>query len=100
MELTYTIEEATPEAFEGVDVAFFSAGGSISKVLAKEASNRGAIVIDNTSAFRMDKDTPLVVPEVNKQALHEQTGIIANPNCSTIQMVCALEPIRQAIWFK
>lgn len=92
---SYTIEEATPEAFEGVDVAFFSAGGSISKVLAKEASNRGAIVIDNTSAFRMDKDTPLVVPEVNKQALHEQTGIIANPNCSTIQMVCALEPIRQ-----
>ncbi|QUG41136.1 aspartate-semialdehyde dehydrogenase [Psychrobacillus sp. INOP01] len=92
---SYTIEEATPEAFEGVDVAFFSAGGSISKALAKEASNRGAIVIDNTSAFRMDKDTPLVVPEVNKQALHEQTGIIANPNCSTIQMVCALEPIRQ-----
>lgn len=92
---SYTIEEATPEAFEGVDVAFFSAGGSISKALAKEASDRGAIVIDNTSAFRMDKDTPLVVPEVNKQALHEQTGIIANPNCSTIQMVCALEPIRQ-----
>ena len=92
---SYTIEEATPEAFEGVDIAFFSAGGSISKVLAKEASTRGAIVIDNTSAFRMDKDTPLVVPEVNKQALHEHSGIIANPNCSTIQMVCALEPIRQ-----
>ncbi|ALC85981.1 aspartate-semialdehyde dehydrogenase [Bacillus sp. FJAT-22090] len=92
---SYTIEEATPDSFEGVDVAFFSAGGAISKALAKEASNRGAIVIDNTSAFRMDKDTPLVVPEVNKQVLHEQTGIIANPNCSTIQMVCALEPIRQ-----
>ncbi|MEI4768524.1 aspartate-semialdehyde dehydrogenase [Psychrobacillus sp. FJAT-51614] len=92
---SYTIEEATPDSFEGVDVAFFSAGGAISKALAKEASNRGAIVIDNTSAFRMDKDTPLVVPEVNKQALHEQKGIIANPNCSTIQMVCALEPIRQ-----
>ena len=92
---TYTIEEATPESFEGVDIAFFSAGGSISKALAKEASGRGAIVIDNTSAFRMDKDTPLVVPEVNKHALHEQSGIIANPNCSTIQMVCALEPIRQ-----
>ena len=91
----YIIEEATPEAFEGVDVAFFSAGGAISKALAKEASSRGAIVIDNTSAFRMDKDTPLVVPEVNKQALHEHNGIIANPNCSTIQMVCALEPIRQ-----
>jgi len=92
---SYTIEEATPVAFEGVDIAFFSAGGSISKALAKEASTRGAIVIDNTSAFRMDKDTPLVVPEVNKQALHEHNGIIANPNCSTIQMVCALEPIRQ-----
>lgn len=92
---TYTIEEATPESFEGVDVAFFSAGGAISKALAKEAASRGAIVIDNTSAFRMDKDTPLVVPEVNKQALHEHNGIIANPNCSTIQMVCALEPIRQ-----
>ncbi|WP_391208743.1 aspartate-semialdehyde dehydrogenase [Psychrobacillus sp. L4] len=91
----YTIEEAIPEAFQGVDVAFFSAGGSISKELAKEASSRGAIVIDNTSAFRMDKDVPLVVPEVNKHALHEQTGIIANPNCSTIQMVCALEPIKQ-----
>ena len=93
--LMYEVEEATPESFQGVDVAFFSAGGSISKALAKEASSRGAIVIDNTSAFRMDKDVPLVVPEVNKQALHEQTGIIANPNCSTIQMVCALEPIKQ-----
>lgn len=91
----YTIEEATPEAFEGVDIAFFSAGGSISKALAKEASKRGAIVVDNTSAFRMDPDVPLVVPEVNKQALHEQQGIIANPNCSTIQMVVALEPIRK-----
>ncbi|MER2262598.1 MAG: aspartate-semialdehyde dehydrogenase [Psychrobacillus sp.] len=92
---TYTIEEATPEAFEGVDIAFFSAGGSISKALAKEASKRGAIVIDNTSAFRMDQDVPLVVPEVNKYALNEQQGIIANPNCSTIQMVVALEPIRK-----
>lgn len=92
---TYTIEEATPDSFENVDVAFFSAGGAISKALAKEASSRGAIVIDNTSAFRMDIDTPLVVPEVNKVALHEQKGIIANPNCSTIQMVCVLEPIRQ-----
>lgn len=92
---SYTIEEATPESFEGVDIAFFSAGGAISKALAKEAAGRGAIVIDNTSAFRMDKDTPLVVPEVNKQVLHEHNGIIANPNCSTIQMVCALEPIRQ-----
>lgn len=93
--LTYKVEEATPDSFEGVHIAFFSAGGSISRALAQEASSRGAIVIDNTSAFRMDKDTPLVVPEVNKRALHEHTGIIANPNCSTIQMVCTLEPIRQ-----
>lgn len=93
---TYTIEEATPEAFEGVDIALFSAGGSVSKVLAPEAAKRGAVVIDNTSAFRMDKDVPLVVPEVNPQDLHAHKGIIANPNCSTIQMVVALEPIRQA----
>lgn len=89
------IEEATPEAFEGVQFAFFSAGGAVSKALAKEAAARGAVVIDNTSAFRMDPDTPLVVPEVNPHALHEHSGIIANPNCSTIQMVCALEPLRK-----
>lgn len=90
----YTIEEATPEAFEGVDFAFFSAGGDVSRQLAKEAAARGAIVIDNTSAFRMDPDTPLVVPEVNPNALQQHAGIIANPNCSTIQMVCVLEPLR------
>ncbi|PWA13556.1 aspartate-semialdehyde dehydrogenase [Pueribacillus theae] len=91
----HTVEEATPESFEGVDVAFFSAGGSVSKALAPEAVKRGTVVIDNTSAFRMDKDVPLVVPEVNEAALHQHNGIIANPNCSTIQMVVALEPIRQ-----
>lgn len=93
---TYTIEEATPQAFEGVDIALFSAGGSVSKILAPEAAKRGAVVIDNTSAFRMDIDVPLVVPEVNPQDLHAHKGIIANPNCSTIQMVVALEPIRRA----
>ncbi|EPD52696.1 aspartate-semialdehyde dehydrogenase [Paenisporosarcina sp. HGH0030] len=93
---SYTIEEATPEAFEGVDIALFSAGGSVSKVLAPEAAKRGAVVIDNTSAFRMDKDIPLVVPEVNRQDLKLHNGIIANPNCSTIQMVCALQPIKEA----
>lgn len=97
---TYTIEEATPEAFEGVDVALFSAGGSVSKALAKEAAKRGAVVIDNTSAFRMDPEVPLVVPEVNRADLKEHSGIIANPNCSTIQMVVALEPIRQAFGLK
>jgi len=93
---TYTIEEATPEAFEGVNVALFSAGGSVSAVLAPEAAKRGAVVIDNTSHFRMDPEVPLVVPEVNREDLAKHKGIIANPNCSTIQMVAALEPIRNA----
>lgn len=96
----YTIEEATPESFEGVQIALFSAGGSISKALAPEAVKRGAIVVDNTSAYRMDPDTPLVVPEVNEEDLHNHNGIIANPNCSTIQMAVALEPIRQKYGLK
>ncbi|MFD1735870.1 aspartate-semialdehyde dehydrogenase [Bacillus salitolerans] len=90
------VEEATPGSFEGVQIALFSAGGSVSKQFAPEAVKRGAIVIDNTSAFRMDEGTPLVVPEVNEEELHNHNGIIANPNCSTIQMVVALEPIRKA----
>lgn len=90
-----TVQEAKPESFEGVDIALFSAGGSVSKELVPEAVKRGAIVVDNTSAFRMDPDTPLVVPEVNEDDLTKHNGIIANPNCSTIQMVVALEPIRQ-----
>ena len=93
---TYTIEEATPESFEGVQIALFSAGGSVSAALAPEAAKRGAIVIDNTSHFRMDPEVPLVVPEVNRHALKDiPKGIIANPNCSTIQMVAALQPIRE-----
>ncbi|AWE06730.1 aspartate-semialdehyde dehydrogenase [Lysinibacillus sp. 2017] len=93
---TYTIEEATPESFEGVDIALFSAGGSVSAALAPEAAKRGAVVIDNTSHFRMDPEVPLVVPEVNRHALKViPKGIIANPNCSTIQMVAALQPIRE-----
>lgn len=96
----YMIEEATPQAFEGVQLALFSAGGSISKELAPEAAKRGAVVVDNTSAFRMDPNTPLVVPEVNEHDLKDHNGIIANPNCSTIQMVVALEPIRQKYGLK
>ena len=96
----YKIEEATPEAFEGVDVALFSAGGSVSAKLAPEAVKRGAVVIDNTSHFRMDPDVPLVVPEVNREDLKKHNGIIANPNCSTIQMVVALQPIRQKLGLK
>ena len=90
------VQEATPDSFEGIDIAFFSAGGSVSKVLCPEAVKRGAICIDNTSAFRMDPNVPLVVPEVNENDLYDHQGIIANPNCSTIQMVVALEPIRKA----
>ena len=92
---TYIVEETLPEAFDGVDIAFFSAGGSISERFAEEAVKRGAVVIDNTSAFRMVDGIPLVVPEVNPEALHAHKGIIANPNCSTIQMVAALKPIRE-----
>lgn len=95
-----TVQEATPDSFEGVQIALFSAGGSVSKELAPEAVKRGAICVDNTSAFRMDENTPLVVPEVNEHALHGHNGIIANPNCSTIQMVVALEPIRKAFGLK
>ncbi|WP_108669641.1 aspartate-semialdehyde dehydrogenase [Peribacillus acanthi] len=90
------VQEATPDSFEGVDIALFSAGGSVSQLLAPEAVKRGAIVVDNTSAFRMDPNVPLVVPEVNEDDLKNHNGIIANPNCSTIQMVVALEPLRQA----
>ncbi|MDN6626081.1 MAG: aspartate-semialdehyde dehydrogenase [Pisciglobus halotolerans] len=89
-----TISETTPESFNGVDIALFSAGGDISKKFAPEAVKRGAIVVDNTSAYRMDQDVPLVVPEVNREALKQHKGIIANPNCSTIQMIASLGPIR------
>ncbi len=94
---TYKIEELTETVFEGrdIDIAFFSAGGSISAKFAKYAVEAGAVVIDNTSHFRMDPDVPLVVPEVNPEdiELWEDTGIIANPNCSTIQMVQLLKPL-------
>lgn len=90
------IEEATPDSFEGIDIALFSAGGDISKKLAPEAVKRGAVVVDNTSAYRMAEDVPLVVPEVNKSDIANHKGIIANPNCSTIQMVTALKPIKDS----
>ncbi|MDQ0223626.1 aspartate-semialdehyde dehydrogenase [Streptococcus moroccensis] len=89
------IEETTEDAFEGVDIALFSAGGSTSAKYAPYAVKAGAVVVDNTSYFRMNKDVPLVVPEVNGHALADHKGIIACPNCSTIQMMVALEPVRQ-----
>lgn len=96
----YTVEEARPEAFDGIDVAFFSAGEAISKELGPEAARRGAVVIDNSNAFRMDEGMPLVVPEVNADALANHQGIIANPNCSTIQLVVALQPLQAAAGLK
>ncbi|HPU00801.1 MAG: aspartate-semialdehyde dehydrogenase [Firmicutes bacterium] len=96
----YPVEEARPQSFAGVDFAFFSAGEAISRELAPEAVRHGAIVIDNSNAFRMEKDVPLVVPEVNPETVHQHRGIIANPNCSTIQMVVALQPLHQAAGLK
>jgi aspartate-semialdehyde dehydrogenase len=88
-----TVQELKADSFAGVDIALFSAGGSISKEFCPIAAQAGCVVIDNSSAFRMDKDIPLVVPEVNPHAIGDRPGIIANPNCSTIQMVVALKPI-------
>ena len=87
------VKEARPESFEGLDFAFFSAGGTASKELAPEAASRGCVVIDNSSAWRMDPGVPLVVPEVNMEAARAHKGIIANPNCSTIIMCVAIAPI-------
>lgn len=97
---TYTVEELTAESFAGVEFAFFSAGGDISEVFAPEAVKHGAVVIDNSNAFRMDPAVPLVVPEVNPDSVFKHKGIIANPNCSTIQMVVALKPLQDAVPIK
>lgn len=100
----YPVKELTHNVFkeEGVEIAFFSAGGSVSAEFAPSAAKSGAVVIDNTSHFRMQQDVPLVVPEVNPEdiALWEKTGIIANPNCSTIQMVQVLAPLHKAFGIK
>lgn len=90
------VELLTKDSFEGIDYALFSAGGSISAEYAPYAVKSGAIVIDNTSHFRMDKDVPLIVPEVNAHAIKDHKGIIANPNCSTAQLVVALKPLHDA----
>lgn len=89
------VEELTENSFKGVDIAIFSAGGGISKTFAPIATKDGCVVIDNSNAWRMDPEIPLVVPEVNPQAIagYTKKGIIANPNCSTIQMVVAINPI-------
>jgi len=90
----YTVQELNEKSFdEGFDFAIFCAGGEVSKKYAPIAASKGVIVIDNSSAFRMDKDVPLVVPEVNSEEIEKNNGIIANPNCSTIQAVVALKPL-------
>lgn len=88
-----TVQEMTPESFQGVDIALFSAGTGVSKEMRQAVVDAGAVMIDNSSAFRMDEDVPLVVPEVNPQDVAWHSGVIANPNCSTIQMVAALKPL-------
>lgn len=94
------IEETRPEAFDGIDIVFFSAGASISRELAPEAVRRGCVVIDNSSAFRNDPQVPLVVPEVNAHVLAEHTGLIANPNCSTAIALMGLYPLHKAFGLK
>ena len=96
------VEELTENSFKGVDIALFSAGGGTSIKFAPFAAKDGCVVIDNSSAWRMDPDVPLVVPEVNPHAVAQYTnkGIIANPNCSTIQMVVALNPIHKKCGIK
>ncbi len=96
------VEEMTEDSFKGMDIALFSAGGGTSKHFAPHAAKAGCVVVDNSSAWRMDPDVPLVVPEVNPAAVAGYTakGIIANPNCSTIQMVVALYPIHQQYGIK
>ena len=90
------VAEARPEAFDGVDFAFFAATGTLSKELAPEVAKRGGIAIDKSSTWRLDENVPLVVPEINPGALEKQRGIVACPNCTTIGFVMALEPIRRA----
>ena len=88
-----TVQEMTPESFQGVDIALFSAGAGVSKEMRQAVVDAGAVMIDNSSAFRMDPEVPLIVPEVNPEAILKHKGIIANPNCSTIIMLMALKPI-------
>lgn len=89
-----TVQEMTEESFQGVDIALFSAGAGISKKFRQAVTDAGAVMIDNSSAFRMEEGVPLVVPEVNPDAALAHSGVIANPNCTTIQMVVALQPLR------
>ena len=96
----WTIQEATADSFDGLDLCIFSAGGDQSKQFASVAAERGCIVVDNSSAFRMDSDVPLVVPEINPEAVNQHKGIIANPNCSTAITLMGLYPLHRAFGLK
>lgn len=96
----YTLEEATPESFENVNIVIASAGGSVSQKFAPEIVKRGGVLIDNSSAFRMEDNVPLVIAGVNDEDLKKHQGIIANPNCSTSQLMLALEPLNKAFGIK
>lgn len=96
----HTVQEATPEAFDGVNIVLASAGASTSKLFAPEIVKRGGIIIDNSSAFRMDKDVPLVIAGVNDEDLRKHQGIVANPNCSTSQLILALKPLHELAGIK
>ena len=87
------VQEMTHDSFDGIDIALFSAGASVSKDMREHVVKAGAVMIDNSSAFRMEPDVPLVVPEVNPDDAFKHNGVIANPNCSTIEMVVALKPL-------
>lgn len=96
----YTVEEATPESFENVDIVMASAGGATSQKFAPEIVKRGGLIIDNSSAFRMEKDVPLVIAGVNDEDLRNHKGIISNPNCSTSQLMLVLEPLNKIFGIK
>ena len=95
-----TVKELTKDSFAGIDIALFSAGGSISKEFAPIAAKAGCVVVDNSSAFRMDETVPLVIPEINASDVKAHKGIIANPNCTTAVTLMALYPLHKAFGCK
>ena len=97
---SWTVAEATPQSFDGLDIAIFSAGSKQSLKFAREAVSRGCVVIDNSSAFRMDPEVPLIIPEINPDAVNSHKGIIANPNCSTAIALMGLYPLHRAFGLK
>jgi len=96
----YTVEEAAPDSFNGINIVMASAGGTVSKLFAPEIVKRGGVLVDNSSAFRMEKDVPLVIAGVNDEDLRNHKGIIANPNCSTSQLMLVLEPLNKLYGIK